>query len=189
MVVFGAILCLIALTNSIARVVGAMGSDRIWIKSFQKLLTPGTVKLERDMKLACSFKVNQMIRNACEVHASAQFQHGDTPGSKDSSYGHALLSFNERAEALEEYGEPFWVWKRLFNRKLFREDGIWLNNRMLQGNVGQLVLCLYLIPFLQVVLDLLENVYVSILSMTPARWRILVPMRSPLPNSTRSNWQ
>ena len=53
-----------------------------------------------------------------------------------------------------------------------------MNLRMVQGNVGQLVLCLYLIPFLQVVLYWLEIFYesflVTISEVAPAKWRIMV---------------
>ena len=48
---------------------------------------------------------------------------------------------------------------------------------MISGNIGQLVLCLYLIPFLKVVLDAVEYFYESFLSLVaPSRWRILVPL-------------
>lgn len=48
---------------------------------------------------------------------------------------------------------------------------------MISGNIGQLVLCLYLIPFLKVLLDAVEYFYESFLSLVaPSRWRILVPL-------------
>mmetsp|Transcript_21580 Transcript_21580/g.38070 ORF Transcript_21580/g.38070 Transcript_21580/m.38070 type:complete len:1026 (-) Transcript_21580:193-3270(-) len=176
MVVFGILLLLLALQNFIERIIPARYLDTM--PFLKKIISSGTVKMESYMKQASSFKMNQMIRNARAIHAVAEFEHGaDSSSSKESSYGRALLAFNKKAETLEEVGGCCWTWKRMWNRKLYTEDGIWLNNRMVQGNVGQLVLCLYLIPFLQYVLGLLELFYESFLvDIAPARWRILVPL-------------
>lgn len=45
------------------------------------------------------------------------------------------------------------------------------------GNAGQLVLCLWLIPFLTVVLNIVQEFYESFLvNIAPEKWRILVPL-------------
>lgn len=176
MVAFGIILILLAIRNVLARAIPARYLDNmIFLK---RILSSGTISMEQNMKMAASFKVNQIIRNARTIHAAAEFEHGAGSSSrKESSYGRALLSFTKTSDHWEEMGGFFWTWRRLLNGKLYQEDGIWLNNRMLQGNVGQLVLCLWLIPYMQAVLNILNIFYESVLVMVaPARWRILVPL-------------
>ncbi|KAL7528689.1 hypothetical protein ACHAXR_002573 [Thalassiosira sp. AJA248-18] len=206
MVAFGAVLILLALQNLLVRFIPARYLDN---KGLLKIaFSSGTISMERNMKLAVSFKINKMIVNARSIHAAAEFEHGVGNFSKESSYGRALLSFNKVGEEFEEVSEHFWTWKRMWNKKLYTEDGIWLNNRMVQGkrvlnidhssmrqetyplislqilspslatgNVGQLVLCIWLIPFLQVLLKWVRLLYESLLSeIIPEKWRIMVPV-------------
>ena len=122
MVAFGALLLLLAMQNILDRLLPASYVDNSYI--LKRGLTSGTVKMERNMKQAASFKINQMIRNSLAIHSAAEFEHGST-AEKESSYGRALLTFVKKADDLEEVGGMCWAWKRLWNRKLFTEDGIW----------------------------------------------------------------
>ena len=122
MVAFGALLLLLAVQNLLDRFIPARRVDKSYI--LKRGLTSGTVKMERNMKQAASFKINKMIRNSLAIHAAAEFEHGST-AEKESSYGRALLTFVKKADDLEEIGGICWAWKRLWNRKLFTEDGIW----------------------------------------------------------------
>lgn len=128
MIAFGLALVLLALQNLLARLIPTHQTDST---SFvNKLLSFGSmISMERNMKLASSFKINQMIRNARKVHDKAQFEHG--AGSSQNSYGRILLTFSKMATEFEEV--KISIWKRMWNKKLYSEDGIWLNNRMIQG--------------------------------------------------------
>eukprot|EP00578_Thalassiosira_sp_NH16_P024367 CAMPEP_0181084446 /NCGR_PEP_ID=MMETSP1071-20121207/4699_1 /TAXON_ID=35127 /ORGANISM="Thalassiosira sp., Strain NH16" /LENGTH=989 /DNA_ID=CAMNT_0023166179 /DNA_START=39 /DNA_END=3004 /DNA_ORIENTATION=- len=171
MVAFGALLLLMGLANLISRTVRQEKSN--WV--IQKILTPGTLLMERNMKLASSFKINQILRNARSVHESAEFEHG--VGQSNNSYGRALLAFTKIQNDTEEAGGFIWTWKRMWNKKLYTEDGIWLNNRMVQGNVGQLVLCIWLVPWMKWLYDIVEDLYNNFLvEIMPSRWRIVVPL-------------
>lgn len=69
------------------------------------------------------------------------------------------------------------MYKRVWNGKLFDEDGIWLSNRMIQGMISQFVICLWLVPFLQSIYGIIADIYKQFFAeMAPARWRILVPI-------------
>ena len=126
MVVLGAFLVLMSLHNILDRLI-----PQRWIEGksiWKKMLTGGTVYMERNMKKAAAYKINDMIRNSMAVHKAAEFEHGNG-AQKETSYGRALLTFVKKADDLEQVGGWWWTWKRLFNGKIFTEDGIWLNNR------------------------------------------------------------
>jgi len=126
MVVLGAFLVLMSFHNILDRLI-----PQRWIEGksiWKKMLTGGTVYMERNMKKAAAYKINDMIRNSMAVHKTAEFEHGNG-AQKETSYGRALLTFVKKADDLEQVGGWWWTWKRLFNGKIFTEDGIWLNNR------------------------------------------------------------
>jgi len=69
MVVLGALLVLMALHNILDRLI-----PQRWIEGksiWKKLLTGGTVYMERNMKKAAAYKINDMIRNSMAVHRAA----------------------------------------------------------------------------------------------------------------------
>lgn len=171
----GVVLMLLSIQNLLDQLVPVEYKDKYkWLK---KCLVSGTVTMERNMKQAAAFKVNHMVRNARAIHKAAEFEHGAGSSSRESSCGRALLAYTKLQEDQELVSGWFWVWRRLLNGKLFVEDGIWLNNRMLQGNIAQLIICIWLIPFLKVLIGLIEFVYESFLAdYSPQRWTIVVPI-------------
>mmetsp|Transcript_6580 Transcript_6580/g.14884 ORF Transcript_6580/g.14884 Transcript_6580/m.14884 type:complete len:982 (+) Transcript_6580:198-3143(+) len=171
----GVVLMLLAIQNLLDQLVPVVYKDKY--KLLKKCLASGTVTMERNMKQAAAFKINRMVRSAVDIHKAAEFEHGAGSSSRESSCGRALLTFTKALDDQEEVGGYFWAWRRLFNGKMFTEDGIWLNNRMLQGNISQLVICLWLIPFLKVLVELINLFYESLLAdYSPERWRIVVPI-------------
>eukprot|EP00581_Thalassiosira_minuscula_P000876 CAMPEP_0183743918 /NCGR_PEP_ID=MMETSP0737-20130205/65465_1 /TAXON_ID=385413 /ORGANISM="Thalassiosira miniscula, Strain CCMP1093" /LENGTH=1005 /DNA_ID=CAMNT_0025979549 /DNA_START=161 /DNA_END=3178 /DNA_ORIENTATION=- len=190
-VVCGIILILLSLQNLIDRMIPVKFQNKYkWV---ERLLSSGTVKLEQSMKLAAAFKINRMIRNAVAVHKAAEFEHGAGPSSsKDSSYGRALLAYTKKQDLEEEVGGWFWFLKRILSGKLFSEDGIWLNNRMLQGNVAQLIICMALIPALMRAVRAIYDFYeeyakfidyllegdemYNVSDYIPEKWRITAPI-------------
>lgn len=178
MMVCGAILILLSVQNLLDRLI-----PKHWIedKSILKQIFSGggNVAMEGYMKQAAAYKINHMIRNAMAIHKEADFEYGG--GSQtESSYGRALLYFLKKTDEHEEVGGFFWAWKRLLTKKLFTEEGIWLNTRMIQGNFGQLFLCLWLIPFFFVVADFVAEFYdlylIQLFEVVPSRWRVILPL-------------
>ena len=112
------------------------------------------------MKLAAAFKMNRMVRNAVNIHKAADFEHGAGPSSnKDSSYGRALLAYTKVQDKKEEFGGWCWCWKQVITGAINRDEGIWLNNRMLQGNASQVFICIWMIPFLSFAVKVIQEIY------------------------------
>mmetsp|Transcript_32868 Transcript_32868/g.67131 ORF Transcript_32868/g.67131 Transcript_32868/m.67131 type:complete len:832 (-) Transcript_32868:939-3434(-) len=168
----GVMLVALTLQNFVDRVTPA----RIKEKSefLNRFLASGTARMERNMKQAANFKVSRMVKNACAIHRAAE-QDTATLGS-DSSYGRALLSYSKIADATEEVGGYLWTWEKMRSGDLFSEEGIWLNNRVLQGNLGQIFLCLFLFPLLFTLIDFVEGLVDSFGDEPLAQWRIMVPV-------------
>ena len=137
-VAFGCLLLLIGLQNLLARIIPDQYIEKNQV--LQKVFWSGTIAMERNMKQASSFKTNQLIKNARKVHQKADFETG--PG-QSNSYGRALLSFTKMENETEETGGFFWTWKRMMNGRLYREDGIWLNNRMVNRHFARILCLLY----------------------------------------------
>ena len=100
----GVMLTLLALQNFLDRIIPARYLDKV--EFVKKIFSSGTVRMERNMKMAASFKINRLIRNAHAVHQSAEYERGTSDG-KDSSYGTALLCYAKTSDQTEEVG-GFW---------------------------------------------------------------------------------
>ncbi|EJK73318.1 hypothetical protein THAOC_05067 [Thalassiosira oceanica] len=140
----------------------------------KNVLASETVRMERSIKRAAAYKMNHLVRRAVKVHQAAEFEHGS---GKDTSFGRALLAYGKTSNDQEEVGGFLYMYKRVWNGKLFDEDGIWLSNRMIQGMIAQFVICLWLVPFLQLIYGYITDFYGNIYAdIAPPRWRILVPI-------------
>ncbi|KAL7521007.1 hypothetical protein ACHAWX_005701 [Stephanocyclus meneghinianus] len=147
-------------------------------RGLQQVLASGSLFMERNMKQAATFKVNRMIRNALAIHDAAAQEKAAL--GKESSYGRALLTYSKIADATEEIGGYWWMWNGLRTGQLFEEEGIWLSNRVMQGNLGQLFLCLVLIPIIIMMSEAVNDFYKLMNALfefpLPAMWRIYVPL-------------
>ena len=142
----------------------------------KNILASETVRMERSIKRAAAYKMNHLVRRAVKVHRAAEFEHGS---GKETSFGRALLTYGKTSNDQEEVGGFLYMYKRVWNGKLFDEDGVWLSNRMIQGMISQFAICLWLVPFLQQIYGLITDFYGKIYAdIAPSRWRILVPIIS-----------
>jgi hypothetical protein len=168
----GLLLLAASVLNILQRVLSSTMQNSNWI------LVPGMIRLESKVKRAASFKMNLMVRNACEIHRTAQFDGGSSHGKGETMYGKALLAFtrcSDRTVALA----GFQTWKKLYSGALFEEDGIWFSTRMLAGNlaqctlflvVGALFVVFYGSEFFQTLLADIDNLGSSL------RWRVTLPL-------------
>ena len=85
------------------------------------------------MKQAANFKINRMIANALDIHDAAAQESKSVRNEKESMYGKALLGYSEASDATEVVGGFLWTWNELRTGRLFKEEGIWLSNRVMQG--------------------------------------------------------
>jgi hypothetical protein len=170
----GFLLIAASVLNIIQRVLSSTTNYSNWI------LVPGMIRLESKVKRAASFKMNLMVRNACEVHKKAEFDGGIRHGEGgETMYGKALLAFARCSDRTVVLRGGFEVWKRIYSGTLFEEDGIWFSTRMLAGNLAQCTLFLVVAALFvvfqqssifQVLLTDLDNLGSSL------RWRLTLPL-------------
>lgn len=114
-----------------------------WI---DRLLTPGLAKMECKTKRAATFKINNMISNALEIHAVKPAR--ITSVAAMSSYGRALLNFRTQEDLHETAGGFIWAWAKILNGSIFTEEGIWLHSRLLIANFSQFFMALHMVAYL-----------------------------------------
>lgn len=76
--------------------------------------------MEAKVKLASSFKVNRLIRNANIIHKSSSVE---AFNESETTFGRALLSFSKASDQTETIGDSLWVWRKLLKLELFEEEG------------------------------------------------------------------
>ena len=59
----------------------------------------------------------------------------------------ALDNFSVRREDFEEAGGFLWTWKRIFNKELFENEGVWISARLLAGNFSQLLISAFVVTY------------------------------------------
>ena len=114
-----------------------------WI---DRLLTPGLAKMECKTKRAAAFKIDNLVRNALEMHVAAPERVG--MGNLMSSYGRALLNFRTQEDVYETIGGFNWAWTKILNGTIFTEEGIWLHSRLLIANFSQFFIAPFMVSYL-----------------------------------------
>lgn len=149
---------------------------------FSWMLIPQMVRLEAQLKQAASYKMNLMLRNACEVHEVAEFDGRTSFGEGDTAYGKAMLAFARHSDRTEEItGGILNTWRKIFDGSLFTEEGIWFTTHMLAANFAQCTLFVlvgaffyscYTNELFQFLLSLLDD-YTTNESL---QWRLILPL-------------
>jgi len=137
-------------------------------------------RLEAAVKRAASFKMNRLVRNACDVHKAAELDGGIGQGL-ETRYGIAMLAFAKVSDQKEELDSFINTWKRIWNRELFEDEGIWLTTHVLAGNVAQVTVCVLLATLFAIVYsgELFQQGLDHLDKLVPGysqRWRLLVPL-------------
>lgn len=101
-------------------------------------------RLEASVKRAASYKLNRLVRNACDVHKLAELDGGVGQGLGETRYGIAMLAFAKVSDRKEDLDSFRQTWKRILNRELFEDEGIWLTKNVLAGNFAQVTVCVLL---------------------------------------------
>mmetsp|Transcript_3787 Transcript_3787/g.6451 ORF Transcript_3787/g.6451 Transcript_3787/m.6451 type:complete len:895 (-) Transcript_3787:79-2763(-) len=137
-------------------------------------------RLEAAVKRAASFKMNRLVRNACDVHKAAELDGGIGQGL-ETRYGIAMLAFAKASDQKEELMNFRQTWKRIWNRELFEDEGIWLTTHVLAGNLAQVTVCVLLATLFAIVYssELFQQGLDHLDKLVPGysqRWRLLVPL-------------
>jgi hypothetical protein len=86
------------------------------------------------VKQACLAKTDALVKNALRMHKSE----AGSESFMKTSVGQALLNYTNFGNTdFERVGGFWWTWKRIWNRELFKTDGVWLSGRLLAINFAQ----------------------------------------------------
>lgn len=120
------------------------------LKKFKPLnifLTPGMETMERRTKMAAHVKVSQLVENALNLHDPSILEPPDSSSHDMTALGKALLNFSIHPEETEKVGGVWWAWKRVWDRSIFQDEGVWLHSRIVACTMAQLFICILLIVF------------------------------------------
>ena len=154
-------------------------SEKSSLLVFVKKYTDNT-RLEAEVKRAASFKLNRLVRNACDVHKVAERDGGIVQGL-ETRYGVAMLAFAKVSDQKEEVDGFRQTWRRIWSRSLFNEEGIWLTTHVLSGNLAQFTVCVLLAALFTIVYstELFQQGLHHLDKLVPGysqRWRLVVPL-------------
>jgi hypothetical protein len=126
-----------------------IGSDTIRNNArASKWLTPHNVRAEADIKRAANHKMKRMLLNANSLHPDETYSidsvDGEDAVTRRSAKDEAVLNFILRGDNSEQCGGLLWTWKKILNKTLFEEEGVWIHTRLLVGQTGQLMVIVFL---------------------------------------------
>ena len=168
----GFILLAISVLNVIQRVCSSKNQNS-WY------LFPGMVRLESKIKRAASYKVNRMVRNACDVHKTAEFDGRTGYGEGVATYGKAMLAFARCSDRRVESQEGlFQAWKKIYTGQIFEEDGIWFSTHLLAGILAQCILFLLVgaIFYTAYKNEIFQSLLAELDKFEKRRWRLMLPL-------------
>ena len=132
----GTLTCLVLLWRF---TLACIGDQRIRNNDFMRnYLSVSAVRGVAREKKAATRKINAMLENSHALNPKGQIGHSGR-AAKDET----MMNFVLRGESFEEIGGLLWTWKRLFSRKLFDEDGVWIMSRLIIIQVVQFFLILF----------------------------------------------
>ena len=114
-------------------------ATRLW-QRLQYILVPEAIHTEYNIKQAASYKINNMVTNALEVHREKK-QETVVP----THFGQALLNFAESRPKYERLGGFCWTLKSMWNRSLFRREGLLFSGRLMSTNFIQFVITAFIL--------------------------------------------
>ncbi len=124
-----------------------------FLKRFKPLeifLTPGMDTMELRTKIAAHVKVSGIVENALNLHDSSILEKPDSSSHRMTALGKALLNFQIHPEKTERVGGVWWAWKRVWDRSIFQDEGVWLHSRLVACTMAQLFICILLIVSWQI---------------------------------------
>lgn len=143
--------CLL-LSTQVFHLLGLVMPSHLQHKSCMKPLRSGVIKMERWIKLAAARKAQNVLSNAIFCHSSKPSTTAEeTPSMhysqrattflesslENTEAPKALLRYQEQADTTVQIGGISWVWRRMFNNKIYKEDGVWISPRLGASNLIQ----------------------------------------------------
>jgi hypothetical protein len=139
----------------------------LWFRRITVSMTNGMVRKETRTKQAALFKVNRLLDHALDLHQDEVPSSESTLETRSrsgmtvmtsrggtallNSTGRALLNYQSLESHRAQSGGILWAWKKIINKSIFREEGIWFHSRLITSNFFQFVVCFvvfFLVAFL-----------------------------------------
>lgn len=121
---------------------------------------------ERRLYCATKFKIGKILSNALSLHrfdeldllsASIQKKHLATRIALAATRDGVSRNFLAHGETYEEAGGVLWTFWKLCDGSLFRQEGIWLNSRLLLIQVNQVLVGIALMFFYLLIASVLAD--------------------------------
>ena len=168
LVVFGVVLILLQLKNLFDYFMPNFEPTKMY-KIFDGIAGSNTQRSFRS-KQAGIYKINQLVKNAYELHKldeksqqrSALKANSPEGGSikHTSSKAIALQNYADQVDELEEVGGLIWSVKEYFSGRLAGTEGVWLPSRLLAANAIQFVATIVVITVSSIVFrDIIDELY------------------------------
>lgn len=108
-------------------------SNSQWKERIQKF----TLWNEVGLKASMSFKINQLVDNAVDIHRSK-----DQQRVVRTCFGHALHVYSKWKKT-ERVGSLLWVWREIRSGAILSREGITYSARLMAANISQYVVVLF----------------------------------------------
>ncbi|CAJ1931159.1 unnamed protein product [Cylindrotheca closterium] len=149
LVIFGIVLVLLQVKNIFDLMMPSFEHTKLY--TIVDRVAGSSTQLSYRSKQAGIFKINQLVKNAYELHKldekaqersllkSSRPGEGsnDSPTIHKSSKAIALRNYADQVDELEEVGGFVWSVKEYFSGRLAGTEGIWLPSRLLAANAIQ----------------------------------------------------
>lgn len=126
----------------------------MWFRRITVTMTNGMVRKETRTKQAAVFKINRLLDHALDMHQEDSMM-DSTFGTRNrsggatsrggtanlNSTGRALLNYQLMESCRAQSGGPVWTWKKIIDKSIFKEEGVWFHSRLITSNFFQLVVC------------------------------------------------
>jgi len=136
------VICSIFTTYGLLKVLVSTLIPKDWLGNKPKLKSffqPKILFRTGEIKRAGTVKLNNMVMNAFKLH--------NRKAKGADAEQEVMANFIIRGESLESTGGLFWTWKRIFNRDLFKFEGVWLHSRFVVGQIGQIITVILIFIF------------------------------------------
>ena len=173
LVVFGIVLVLLQIKNILDFMMPSFEHSKLY--TLVDSIAGSSTQLAYRSKQAGIFKINQLVKNAYELHkledkaqerSLLKSSSRDGQRSNDGSTSHksskaiALQNYADQVDELEEVGGLVWSVKEYFSGRLAGTEGIWLPSRLLAANAIQFFAIIVCITVVSVTFrDLIDTFY------------------------------
>lgn len=118
------------------------GDEDKGVSKLAKLFRHSALDSEKHVKSAAAYKLNSLAGNACKVMS----QESNCTVFK-TYFGHGLSAYANHGTQYETCGGFFWLVRKILDKTIYSEEGVWYSTRLLAGNMAQFIIALFILLF------------------------------------------